>query len=175
MGERDAGIEALLGAHLEHEPRSQNPLAQVLALLHTHPHGLLHEHVLAGLDGLSGGGHVELVRHSDDDRLDVRVGEHRFIVRVRNARGVDGGHLLEKILRDVADGVQFGVARFAAGLEVGELGDRSAAEDPYPQEWWFLSHTCLSYSWKCRSQSSNPASDTNSGGGEKVRSGASSA
>jgi hypothetical protein len=24
---------------------------------------------------------------------------------------------------------------------VGELGDRSAAEDPHPQEPWFFSHT----------------------------------
>src|SRR5215210_4703330 len=103
--EGDAGVEALLGADLEHEPRSQNSLAQVLALLHAHAHGLLHEHVLAGLDGLSSSGHVELVRHPDDHRLDARVGEHGSVVGVRNPRGMDGGHLLEKILRDVADSV----------------------------------------------------------------------
>ena len=63
--------------------------------------------------------------------------------------------------------------RAAARLEVSGLGDLAAAKNPYPQERWFLSHTCLSYSWKRRPQSSNPASDTNSGGSEKVRSGAS--
>jgi hypothetical protein len=54
---------------------------------------------------------------------------------------MDGSHPLDQILCDVADGVEFGVARLAAGLEVGKLGDRSAAKDPHPQVLWFFSHT----------------------------------
>jgi hypothetical protein len=45
-----------------------------------------------------------------------------LVVGVRDPRGVDGDHPLDQIPCDVADGVEFGVARLAAGLEVGELG-----------------------------------------------------
>jgi hypothetical protein len=51
---------------------------------------------------------------------------------------VDGGHLLDQIPCDVADSVQLDVARLAASLEVGELGDRSAAEDSHPQVPWLF-------------------------------------
>ena len=77
---------------------------------------------------------MELVRHPNDHSFDLRIGEHRFVVCVRNLRIVDGSHPLNEIFCGVADGVQCGVARLSTGLEVGELRDRSATEHPHPQE-----------------------------------------
>ena len=46
---------------------------------------------------------------------------------------MDRGHSLAQVVGQVADGVKLGVPGLAAGVEVGELGDRPAAQHADPQ------------------------------------------
>jgi hypothetical protein len=140
VGEGDALVEALLGADLHDEPCRPGGAAQLLALLDGHTHRLLHQDVLAGLEGPEGHGYVKLVGDSDDDRVHVRVGEHRVVVRVGLPRSVHGRHPLQQILRHVADGEELGVLRLAAGFEVGSLRDLARSQDPDPKRSLFPTH-----------------------------------
>src|SRR5262249_12418619 len=53
---------------------------------------------------------------------------------VGRARPVDIGHPVAEVVGEVADRVELGVAGLAAGVEVGELGDRAATEDADPEQ-----------------------------------------
>src|SRR5207249_3077366 len=64
-----------------------------------------------------------------------------------DARGVDRGHFRAQVLRQITDGIQFGVARFAAGLEVSDLRNRAAAQHPNAQQARFFSHLS---GYRCR-------------------------
>ena len=46
---------------------------------------------------------------------------------------MDGGHPLAQVVGDVADRVQLGITGLAAGVEMGELRDRAAAQHADPQ------------------------------------------
>ena len=69
-----------------------------------------------------------LVGDADDHRLDLGVGEHLVVIGIRDPRLVHRGHPLAQVGGQVADGVELGVPRLAAGIEVRDLGDRPAAE-----------------------------------------------
>ena len=133
-GEAEAGVEAPVVADLKRHPGLADAGAQLLALLDGGAQRLLDEDVLAGGDRLKAQGDVERVAGGDDDRLHPGVGQHGGVVAVGNCRFVHGSHLLDQVPGGVADGVELGVAPLAAGVEVGHLGDRPAAENAYPEE-----------------------------------------
>ena len=76
---------------------------------------------------------MKLVGDGDDDRLDLRVGQHRVVVGVGDLGLMDRRHPLAQVVGQVADGVELGIPGLAAGVEVRELGDRPAAEHADPQ------------------------------------------
>ncbi|CAA9556857.1 MAG: hypothetical protein AVDCRST_MAG49-2139 [uncultured Thermomicrobiales bacterium] len=100
--------------------------------------------MLAGGDRLPRRRGVELVGDGDDDRVDLGVGEHRGVVAVGAAGLVGGRHPRQEVLGQVADRPELGVARLAAGVEVGGLGDLPAAEDAHPQVPPLRSHAAAS-------------------------------
>ena len=134
LREGDAGIETAVVADLEREPGSVNARAQFLALLDVHTERLLDENMFPRRDGLQGQRHMILVRHPDQHGFDLRVGQHLVIAVVGRARLVKHGHLLAQIIGQIADGIQLGVARLAAGVEVRDLRNRPAAENADAQE-----------------------------------------
>ena len=97
------------------------------------PSGFSTRTCLPASRAFSAAGDVELVGDRDDDRLDLGIGQHRVVVAIGDLRLVDRGHALAQVVGQVADGVQLGVARLAAGVEVSELGDRAAAQNADPQ------------------------------------------
>src|SRR5713101_6883420 len=86
--------------------------------------------MLAGGERLEAGVDMVRVGGSDDNGLDVPVGEHRVVVEERLGRMVGHSHLLDEISRHVANCVELSVFRLRAGPEMGELSDRAAAEHP---------------------------------------------
>src|SRR5712671_5315656 len=50
------------------------------------------------------------------------------------------GHFGKQILGDVADGIELGISCLSASIEMSDLRDRSATEDPDAQEAGFLKH-----------------------------------
>ena len=54
-------------------------VGQRLGLGGVEGHGLLDQHVLAGLDRLNRERHVQVVRRRDVDRVDLGVGQHRLV------------------------------------------------------------------------------------------------
>ena len=66
----------------------QNPLLacgqsqQLFAFLRRHHEGLLHQHILAGQQGLPGQGKMTVVRRGDDHQLGVAVGDQLAAIRV---------------------------------------------------------------------------------------------
>ena len=133
-GEAEAGVEAPVVADLEGHPGLADAGAKLLALLDGGAERLLDEDVLARSDRFKTQRDVERVAGGDDDGLHPGVGEHAGVVAVGHGGLVHRGHFFYQVLRGVADGVELGVARLAAGLEVGHLGDRAAAENADAQE-----------------------------------------
>ena len=127
--ERDARIEAPHRADLQHEPARAHFVPQRQTFGGPSPERLLDKHVLARRDRRSRGGDVVLIGGRDQHRVEVGIGEHRRIVGEGAPGPVDGVHLGEQVLGDVADRVELRVARLVERLEMGELGDRSGAED----------------------------------------------
>jgi len=133
MRERDPRIKALHVTHLHYTARSARPLPELFALLHAHPQGLFHQHVFAGLQCLEGKRHMERIRGGDDHRLHLRILQHLLEAQIGLSRLVHGPHARHQVLGHIADGVEFGIARLGTGVEVGELGNGTAAQDPHPQ------------------------------------------
>ena len=76
---------------------------------------------------------MKLVGNSHNDCFNLGVCQHRVVIRKSFSWLEPGCYLLDKILRQVANGVQFRVTCFQAGLQVRGLRNRSAAENSYPQ------------------------------------------
>jgi hypothetical protein len=57
---------------------------------------------------------------------------------------VNGSHLREQVLSDIAHGVKFDIARLAAGVEVGDLRNRSTAQHADAKKSRFLFHEAVS-------------------------------
>src|SRR6478609_4121112 len=76
---------------------------------------------------------MKLIRYANDDRFDIRIGDHCLKVRIRRRWLVDRRHLDDEILGEIADGIEFSVGGFATGLEVRRLRYLSAAKHPNPQ------------------------------------------
>ena len=68
---------------------------------------------------------MKLIRHGHDDRFDLWIGEHFIVGLVGDAGAVNSGHFCEQVFGDVANGIKFGITRFSAGLEMGDLRDRA--------------------------------------------------
>jgi hypothetical protein len=93
------------------EARAVPRLDQPVELGGVHGHGLFGEHVLARLDGLERPLQVEVVGERDVDRLDLRVGQERFV------GGVD-----LQVRREVAKPLRLGVVRGGERKELGAAG-----------------------------------------------------
>jgi hypothetical protein len=128
MREGDPGVEALHVANLEDETGLPHLTAERLAFLDGHAQRLLDQHVLPRRQRFGRRRDVELIGNRDDDGIDVRVGEQLIVVSVRHVRLVDERHPFEQVFGEVADGVELGISRAPARLEVRCLGDRPAAE-----------------------------------------------
>ncbi len=109
-------------------PVRRGAIAQLAARLDGRAQRLLDQDVLAGLERLQRRGHVELVGDGDDHRLDLRVGQHGVVIAIGHLRLMDGGHPLAQVVGEVADRVELGIPGLAAGVEVGKLRDRAAAQ-----------------------------------------------
>ena len=83
----------------------------------------------APIDGFD----VKLVGDRNDDRLEIRVCQHLLIVRVDDGGLVHSPHPPPQVVRQVADGKKLDVPRLAAGVEMRELRDRTAAQHTNPQ------------------------------------------
>ena len=133
-GERDARIKPAVVPHLEHQLRGLHAGAQLLAFLHSHAERLFDEHMFAGGNGLEGERHMELIGHPDEDGFDARVSEHFIVIAVAEPRLVQRGHAVAKVVGQVTNGGQLDVPRFPGRIEMGDLRDRSAAENAQPKE-----------------------------------------
>src|SRR5687767_12569553 len=95
---------------------------------------------------------MKLIGHANNDRLDLRVGEHLFIAAISHPRLVQSSHFLAQVISQIANGVKLRIARLAARIEVRDLGNGAAAEDADTQETLlFLNHASSGY--RCRSAS----------------------
>jgi hypothetical protein len=57
---------------------------------------------------------------------------------------VECGHFAHQIFSQITGGVQMGIARLAAGLNMGSLRDRTCPQDAYShQSCFLLSHICM--------------------------------
>jgi hypothetical protein len=132
--EGDARIEAAIVSNLKRDARFVNAPAQFLAFLDVHAERLFDEHVFAGLNCLHRERDMKLIRDPDDHGFDERVREHLVVILVSDARFVNRGHLLAQVIRQIANGIKLSIARFAASIEVCDLGNRSAAENADAEE-----------------------------------------
>src|SRR5207237_896010 len=105
--------------------------------------------MFAGGDCLQAKRDVELVGDGHDDRLDLWIVQHVLVLSIGDARTMNDGHLRDQILGDIANGVEFGVARLAAGVEMGDLRNRPAAGHADAEEARFLFHDAIS-GYRCR-------------------------
>ena len=122
-----AGIEYLVVVHAEAHRSGFGPSEQVVALLDGQGHGLLDQHVLAGLDDLGHRRMVQVVGQPDGDRIHVGVGQQI------GSRAVAGGIVGADRLVDQR-GVDVGDRRDpapAGGLHATkvELADVAEADD----------------------------------------------
>ncbi len=131
LGRLQPRVEALHVADLEDFAGLSDDRLKLLDLGDVDADRLLAEDVLAGLERRDGGRHVEGVRGRDDHGIQRRIGEHGIVVREGPLGLVRPGHALEQVGRDVADGVEVGVARLGAALEVSGLRDGAAAQDAH--------------------------------------------
>ena len=111
---------------------------QLLALLQRDAHGLFQQYMLARKDCLSGAGHVELVADADDHRVHLGICQHPGKIRVGHVRVIHGGHLLQKILRHVTDGIQMHISCLGAADQVRRLADDPTAQHAHIQKLVFL-------------------------------------
>src|SRR5215203_1877292 len=154
-GEGDSLVEAPLGADLHDEPGYPGGVAQFLALLEGDAHRLLHQDVLACLEGLEGHRDVELVGDGDDDRVDVGVSEHGIIIAESFPGRVHSDHPLQEVIGHIADSVEFGVLRLPARLEVSRLRDRTRAQHSDPKRSLLFAHaTRILLVGMCRTRTS---------------------
>ncbi len=86
---------------------------------------------------------MEAVGDPDDDRIDVRIGEHRVVVQVDLVRVVETAEAVCQSFVRVADRLQDGIARLLHRLQMRELRDRAASEDADAEEAVFLLHASL--------------------------------
>lgn len=114
----DAGVEAAIVADLDDQAGRRGPVAERTARLDGCSERFLDQHVFAGLERLNRRGDVKLVGDCDDDRLDLRVGQHGGIVAIGDPGLMDSRHPLAQVVGNVADSVKLGVFRLAAGLQV---------------------------------------------------------
>ncbi len=131
FGGLQAGVEALHVADLEHLAGLRRRRPQPLDLGDVGADRLLAEHVLAGLERRDRGRDVQGVGGRHDHGLQRRIGQHGVVIGEGALGLVRPGHALEQVGRDVADGVQVGVASLRAALEMGCLRDGAAAENAH--------------------------------------------
>ena len=128
LGKGNARVKAFVLPHLQHQAALPHCIPQRQALIHAHTQRLLHQHMFTGRNGLLRQHHVKLIGHADDHRFHMGIGQHIGIIGVGHLRLVDGGHAPQQVCRHVADGVQLSIARFAARLKMGGLGNGSGAQ-----------------------------------------------
>ena len=81
---------------------------------------------------------MEGVGSGDDDRLQLRIGQHRIIVVIALRGPPCVAHALHQVRRHVADGVKLNILRLGRRFKMRELRDGAAAEYAGAQEAWFL-------------------------------------
>src|SRR5436190_11927073 len=74
---------------------------------------------------------MKLIRYSDKNRIDPRIGQHFLIRAVGDTRLMEQRHAFTKIIRHITNGGQLHIARFPSSLKVRDLRDWSAPQ--YPQ------------------------------------------
>ncbi len=83
---------------------------------------------------------MELVGDTDDNGVNVRVGQHLLVVGVSHLWFPFGDHPLTQVVRQVADRVQVDIPGLAAGVEMRDLADRSAAEHTHTESLFVFLH-----------------------------------
>jgi hypothetical protein len=64
---------------------------------------------------------VVLVGHPDQDGVEIRVCQHGVVFLVNDTGPMQVSHFRAQIIRQVADGMEFDIARFLDRVEVGDL------------------------------------------------------
>ncbi len=126
---------------------------QLQALFDGYANRLLAEHMLAGLQRAERGGYVEGVGRGDDDRIEIRIGEHLVVLAVGPFSAMRDRHALAQIVGDIADGIKISIDRLCAAFKMRRLGDLPGAEDTYAKApFLFCRHLTFPYFCQLESQ-----------------------
>ena len=90
---------------------------------------------------------MEIIGGRDNDRVHIRVGQHRVIVEIALARQIGVTHAFHQVPGDIADRMEIGIAGLHGRLKMRKLRDGAAAENTGAQPAvLFLRHRSVSAS-----------------------------
>ena len=104
---------------------------QLLDFLHCNADRLFAQHVLSGGKRLQRSWNMKGVGNADDDRLNVRIGQHLVVVEVDILRVVEPAKAIGEPFVRIANRRQDGIAGLLHRLKMRELRDGPAPQNSY--------------------------------------------
>ena len=84
---------------------------------------------------------MELIRDSNQDRVDLVTDEHLVEVAISEAGLMQRRHAFAEVIGEIANGGQLDIASLLRGIKMGHLRDRSTAENAQAQLTGVLFHS----------------------------------